>query len=128
MHSLGTRTIVNLDLTAHPSHLLRRYQIEQVHLPVIDMTAPTPEQISRAVTMIASSLEKQEVVIVHCRAGLGRTGTVVACYLVASGFSPADAIDSVRNKRPGSIETREQEQAVYRWSQSLDITESVTDE
>ena len=51
---------------------------------------------------------------VHCMAGRGRTGTMIACYLVSQGMSAEDAIAEVRRARPGSIQTEAQEQAVRR--------------
>ena len=45
----------------------------------------------------------------HCGAGLGRTGTILACYRVWQGDSAGVAIAEVRARRPGSIETAEQE-------------------
>lgn len=44
-------------------------------------------------------------VVVHCRMGLGRTGTVVARMLVEAGAAPEAAIAAVRAARPGTIET-----------------------
>ena len=53
-------------------------------------------------------------VAVHCRAGYGRTGTMLACYLVAvEEYSAADAITETRRRRSWSIETEQQEQAVF---------------
>lgn len=53
-------------------------------------------------------------VAVHCRAGYGRTGTMLACYLVAvEGYSAVDAIAETRRRRSWSIETEQQEQAVF---------------
>ncbi|NXW88431.1 DUS23 phosphatase, partial [Alopecoenas beccarii] len=50
--------------------------------------------------------------------GHGRTGTMLACYLAkARDMSGADAIREIRRLRPGSIETREQEEAVIRFCQ-----------
>ncbi|NWX09416.1 DUS23 phosphatase, partial [Caloenas nicobarica] len=50
--------------------------------------------------------------------GYGRTGTMLACYLAkARDMSGADAIREIRRLRPGSIETREQEEAVIRFCQ-----------
>ena len=51
-------------------------------------------------------------VVAHCRAGFGRTGTMLACYLVTQGFHAEQAVASVREKRPGSVETPEQERFV----------------
>jgi len=47
-------------------------------------------------------------VLLHCRAGLGRTGTVAASLLVDFGMEPEAAIDAVRAVRPKTIETRAQ--------------------
>jgi ADP-ribosyl-[dinitrogen reductase] hydrolase len=49
-------------------------------------------------------------VLLHCRGGIGRTGTIAAKLLVEFGFKPSDAIDLVRSTRPGTIETEAQEQ------------------
>lgn len=59
-----------------------------------------------------------QAVAVHCILGLGRTGTMLACYLVKDkGLAPADAIAEIRRLRPGSIETYEQEKAVFQFYQ-----------
>ena len=49
---------------------------------------------------------------VHCTAGKGRTGTVLAAYFVARGLDPEAAMAKVRGLRDGSIETDDQEEAV----------------
>ena len=54
----------------------------------------------------------------HCAMGRGRTGTMLACYLVAKeGYSGDEAIDEIRRRRRGSIETRRQEAAVREFEQ-----------
>jgi hypothetical protein len=51
--------------------------------------------------------------MVHCAAGMGRTGTVLACYLVKyQKYSAKDAIEKVRTERPGSIQSEVQELAI----------------
>ena len=58
--------------------------------------------------------------MVHCRGGLGRTGTVAACVLVALGDHSADkAIDAIRQARKGTIQTDEQEEFVRRFEHTL---------
>ena len=58
--------------------------------------------------------------MVHCYWGRGRTGTMLAAYLVKQGHHTArQAITEVRNKRPYSIETYEQEDAIFEYESSL---------
>ena len=57
---------------------------------------------------------------VHCAMGRGRTGTMLACYLVSKeGYSAEEAITEVRKRRKNSIETRTQENAVMEFERSL---------
>lgn len=60
------------------------------------------------VTALVARLRAGELVVVHCKGGLGRTGTLAAHLLVALGHTPADAITRVRAARPGTIETAAQ--------------------
>src|SRR5947208_1297539 len=75
------------------------------HEPVPDMEAPTQEQLDRCVSAIERAHQRDMGVAVHCGAGLGRTGVVLACYLVSRGLNAQNAIARVRRLRPGSIET-----------------------
>jgi atypical dual specificity phosphatase len=82
------------------------------HVPLEDMEPPSQEQLDRCVSTIARANERKMGVAVHCGAGLGRTGVVLAAYFVARGLSAANAIARIRRLRPGSIETDEQAAAV----------------
>ncbi|CAH8514839.1 unnamed protein product [Heterobilharzia americana] len=59
-------------------------------------------------------------VVVHCHAGLGRTGVIIACYLVFNNrISAAEAIRYVRFRRPGSIQTQSQVESIYQFEKFL---------
>jgi len=83
-----------------------------VHLPVPDMTSPAQDTIETFLRVTDEAEDRGHAALVHCRAGMGRTGTLLACYLVREGLPGDAAIEQVRQMRPGSIETAEQEATV----------------
>jgi len=88
-----------------------------LHVPVEDMEAPTPEQLDTSLAGILRAHERGMGVAVHCAAGLGRTGVILACYFVSKQMTADNAITRVRRLRPGSIETERQEQAVREFAE-----------
>jgi atypical dual specificity phosphatase len=110
--TLGIARVINLTETAHQTDHYGGADLEQHQIPIPDFTAPTQAQIDTAIAVMDEALERGQAVAVHCHAGLGRTGTICACYLVRTGLSAEDAVARVRTLRPGSIETPAQEEAV----------------
>jgi len=115
----GVSFLVNLHERPHDPALLARYGLAELHLPVPDLAPPTPEQVDRGLAALEQAIAAGRKVAVHCGAGLGRTGTLLACHLVRGGLPATEAIARVRAARPGSVETPAQVLAVYAYAQRI---------
>jgi ADP-ribosyl-[dinitrogen reductase] hydrolase len=85
------------------------------HLPIVDVSIPDrcfEQQWDIAGEKLRSILRSGSDVLVHCRGGLGRAGTIAARLLIELGMEPETAITRVRAVRPGAIETLAQEKFV----------------
>ena len=123
LQELGVGAVVSLTELPLASSALSVVGMGYLHLPIQDMSPPSLGEIEQFLTFSKVSIKEGSPVLVHCGAGLGRTGTMLACYLVDRGHAPAVAIDRVRAERPGSIETPEQEMAIFQYASSLGDTE-----
>jgi protein-tyrosine phosphatase len=90
--------------------------IEVVRFPIPDGHPPEPVAARRLVRLILEALDAGRVVVVHCRGGLGRAGTIAAATLIESGLSVERATAVVRAARGGTIETPSQVAFLRRWS------------
>jgi atypical dual specificity phosphatase len=89
------------------------------HIPIVDHTAPEQSQIDEFIEFIKMMRGEKKPILVHCAGGYGRTGTMMACYLVSIGHQPKVAVDEVRRKRPYSIEGNSQEESVFEYGRRL---------
>lgn len=89
------------------------------HEPVPDFNAPNQVQIERMITFISQSVAEGKPVGVSCGADIGRTGTILACYLVSKCYTAEQAIQEVKHKRGAEIETDAQKEAVRVFAKKL---------
>ena len=94
--------------------------VNYLHVLSNDMGVPEFNDLVYAVDFIHRRVTNNEPVLVHCLAGLGRTGTILACYLVKYQKMPTDeAIQKVREERPGSIQSYPQEEITFQFAKYL---------
>ncbi|MEQ8674989.1 MAG: dual specificity protein phosphatase family protein [Aggregatilineales bacterium] len=108
LHADGVRAI--LTLTEHPitrfdgvdAALFESLEIDYLHTPIDDHTAPTVTQASEGAQYINRMKALGKPVYVHCAAGIGRTGTMLHAYYVIEGLSLEDAKVKVREAKQSS--------------------------
>ncbi|MBI3409050.1 MAG: dual specificity protein phosphatase family protein [Planctomycetes bacterium] len=123
LRAQGLQLLISLTLDPPRRDLVNEAGLLVLHVPVIDMHAPSQEQIELCLSSIAKAHAQSMGVGIHCGAGLGRTGVIVACYFVNMGLDAQSAIARVRRLRPGSIETDEQLEAIEEYARGYGSTE-----
>ena len=112
-------------------HRLDPLGFAYLHIPVVDETAPSQAQVDEFVGFVDEMLGQggpcrerrfangRTAVLVHCQGGYGRTGTMLACYLVSRGWGAEEAMAEVRARRPGSIAPQAQQACVVEYARRL---------
>ena len=118
----GVTAIVSLAESPLDEKALGERGFKYHHFPVTDGSRPSLTAMRAIVETIARLIDDGEAVAVHCAAGLGRTGTVLALYLVHTGLSAKDATKAVREREPLAIENKRQEEAVVEYEEFLKKT------
>jgi atypical dual specificity phosphatase len=108
----GIGALLTLTEASLPDETLARHGIASLHLPVRDLTPPSVEQLIRALEFVDWHRTRGRAVAVHCLMGQGRTGTVLAAYLIRAGETPEGALAEVRARCPGAIGSPSQERAL----------------
>lgn len=95
-------------------------------MPERDLDVPSPEVMHAILDLIESEHARGRTVYLHCWGGVGRTGTVVGCYLVRQGLSGKEALQRIatlwkvmekRRRTPRSPETHAQREFVLGWAE-----------
>ncbi len=90
--------------------------IKVIYLPIRDGCPPSIEKAASTIPYLSSLLAQGSSVIIHCRCGLGRAGTVAASTLLHYNISVGNSMKMVRSSRPGAIQTLKQEAFLHQYA------------
>lgn len=109
----GIKSIVTVREVPLPSQWFDGSNVDYLHLMVEDYGAPTMEVLDETVNYIDKNIRSGKPVLVHCAAGKGRTGAVLAAYMIKKeNLTAQQAIEKIRLLRPGSVQSITQETAL----------------
>lgn len=108
LYSAGIRAVVSLLNAPSDAAAYESIGFNFLCLPVLDGAAPDLKQASEFVRFVEDNRAAQRPVAVHCAAGVGRTGTMLAMYLITKGETAGEAIHHVRAVQPRAVETPRQ--------------------
>jgi atypical dual specificity phosphatase len=115
----GVSLVISLCEDPPRRHWLNEAGLFSMQVPIADMHPPEQKQVDACLSAIEKAHAQNFGVAVHCGAGLGRTGTMLACWFVKKGMTAPAAISHIRRLRPGSIETPDQADTVTDYARRL---------
>lgn len=112
--SIGS--ILTLTEAPLPAFALQQHELTALHLPIDDQTAPTQREFLTALDFIDQQHIARRGVLVHCRIGEGRTGSILAAYLIRQGATPQQALTRLRAIWPGAVSALVQQDALAQFA------------
>ena len=122
MKQLGVNVLVTLQQKTIDIDILKTFDIDWLHFPIVDMGVPTLEEMHGFILKIQPLVKIGKSFVYHCKAGMGRTGTLLACHLLwLEGISAIQAIEKIRHINYKYIQTDEQMEFVSQFEEYLKI-------
>jgi atypical dual specificity phosphatase len=117
---VGISRLITLTETDLDQEALRRHHLTNIHLSVFDGEAPSLRQTHMLLVRMQKKIEAGETLAVHCKAGLGRTGAILAAWMIKEGGLTAEnSMMRLRKIDPGYIQSKGQEDFLHRYEADL---------
>ena len=125
LRKMGYSVVVSLECDRLNTFEIEDAGFEHKKICVEDFSAPTFDQIDEFLAFVDAKLAAGKKVLVHCYAGRGRTGTMLAAHLICRGMSPEAAIREIRERAAAAYGTvrgviePEQEEILHQYARRL---------
>jgi len=121
LHDLGVRAVVNTcEEYSGPLDKYAESGITQLHIPTVDFTSPSLEDVRAGVDFIENHYNQGHAVYVHCKAGRGRSATIALCWLMYTHkICPKDALNRLIEKRKQVLKHLDQRPVVQEFWSSI---------
>jgi len=116
---VGITTLVNLMEQRFSKKTLDKYGIKGIHFPIKDMSVPPIEDAKKFCKQMEDLMASGEILALHCKAGLGRTGTMLASILIWEGMTALEALEKVRCIEPRWVQSEEQLEFLTEFAQEI---------
>lgn len=119
LRRMGITMLINLTERELPNDTLAKYGIRSYGMPVEDRHAPPLMWTKLLLAKMGGFMRANEVLAVHCLAGLGRTGTILCAWLIREGLTAEEALRRLRRIDPGFVQSQPQEDLLHELEQNL---------